>query len=53
LETPIKVSDTVARVGFILFSTPFSVEIVNASRHGKVNMPTMDLYNGTLILRST
>ena len=46
-ETPIKVSGMAARAGIVPFSTPFSVEINNAPRCGKVKMPTMDFYNGT------
>ena len=47
LETPIKVSGTVPRTGPVLFSNPFSTEIINAPGYGKVKMPTVDLNDGT------
>ena len=34
-------------MGSIPFSTLFSAEIVNAPRYRKVEMPTVDLYDGT------
>lgn len=49
-ETPIKVSGTAAWAGPVPCSTPFSAEIVNTPRCGKVKMPTMDLYDGTTYL---
>jgi len=33
-------------VGAVPFSTPFSAQIINTPRYGKVKMPTMDLYDG-------
>ena len=48
LETPIKVSGAVTRPTAHSFSTPFSVEIINALHYGKVKMPTVDLYDGTI-----
>ena len=46
-EIPIKVSGTAARPITLPFSTPFSAEISNALRYGKVKMPTLELYDGT------
>jgi len=43
-EAPIKVS---AWPTALPFSTPFSTEVIDASCHGKVKMPTLDLYDGT------
>ena len=48
LDTPIMVSKTAARPTVLRFSTPFSVEIINAPRYGKVKMPTVNLYDGTI-----
>ena len=45
-DAPIKVSGTTARPTAIPFSTPFSAEIINAPRYGKVKMPAIDLYDG-------
>ena len=47
LETPIKMSGTAVQMGTIPFSYPFSLEIINAPRYGKVKMPTVELYDGT------
>jgi len=41
------VSGTAARPTGIPFSAPFSAEIINAPCYGKVQMPTLDLYDGT------
>jgi len=46
-KNPIKVSEIAARLTGLLFSTPFSAEIINAPRYGKVKMPTLDLYDRT------
>ena len=46
--TPINVSGTAARPIALPFFTPFSAEIINALRYGKVKMPTLDLYDGTV-----
>ena len=48
LETPLKVSGMAARTGSVPFSTPFSVEVINAPTFGKVKMPNLELYNGTM-----
>jgi len=47
LDAPIKVSGTGTRPAVLPFSTPFSAEVINAPRYGKIKMPTMDLYDGT------
>jgi len=39
-------SGTAARLTTLPFSTPFSIEIINGPRYGKVKMPTLDLYDG-------
>ena len=46
-DTPIKVPGIAARPTLLPFSTPFSVEIINAPHYRKVKMPTIDLYDGT------
>jgi len=46
-KTPLKVSGTAARPAALPFSTPFTAEIINNLRYGKVKIPTLDLYNGT------
>jgi len=35
-----------ARPTALPFSTPFSAEVINTPRYGKVKMPTLDLYDG-------
>ena len=51
LDTPVKVSGTATRPAALPFSTPFSTEIINAPRYGKVKMPMLDLYGGTTDLK--
>jgi len=40
---------TVAWMGLIPFSTPFSAKIINAPHYGMVKKPTVDLYAETTI----
>jgi len=51
LEIPIKMLGTAARTRSIPNSTPFSAEVINASRLEKVKMPTLELYDGTMGLK--
>ena len=47
LEIPVKVSGTAAWTGPTPFSTPFSAEVIDAPKLGKVKMPIVELYDGS------
>jgi len=47
LENPINILGTTLQTRLVPFSTPFSTEIINASKFDKVKMAIVKLYDGT------